>query len=66
MVNFNIPWEDNYVGQWADDPRRHLSIRKVRNRHYLATLLIDGQPIARPWMDNAPNLLADSLAGNQA
>lgn len=56
MVNFDIPWEDNYVGQWADDPRRHLSIRKVRNRHYLATLLIDGQPIARPWMDNAPTV----------
>ncbi|MFO0975720.1 MAG: hypothetical protein U0996_04940 [Planctomycetaceae bacterium] len=56
MVNFDIPWEDNYVGQWADDPQQHLSIRKVRDRHYLATLLIDGQPIARPWMDNAPTV----------
>jgi hypothetical protein len=53
MPDFDIPWEDNYVGQWAGEPARELHIRKVRDRHYLATLLIDGQPVARLWMDNA-------------
>ena len=56
MPNFDIPWEDNYVGDWAGQPNRELHIRKVKGRHYLATLLIDGQPIERPWMENAPTI----------
>ncbi len=56
MVNFGIPWEDNYVGDWVGEPARTLHIRKVKDRHYLATLLLDGQPIARPWMDDTPTI----------
>ena len=56
MPNFDIPWEDNFIGEWAGKPSRELHIRKVKDRHYLATLLVDGQPLLRPWMDNAPTI----------
>ena len=56
MSHFDIPWEDNYVGEWIGAPARKLNIRKSKDRHYLATLLIDGRPIARPWMDDAPTI----------
>jgi hypothetical protein len=51
-----MPWEDNYIGLWAGEPSRQLHIRKHRPRHYLATLLIDGQPIERPWMGGKPSI----------
>ena len=51
-----IPWEDNYIGIWSGTPSRELHIRKVKPRKYLATLLIDGKPIQRPWMNNEPTI----------
>ena len=56
MTRFDIPWEDNYVGNWLGEPTRQLQIRKVKDRRYLATLLIDGMPILRPWMNDAPSI----------
>lgn len=56
MPRFNIPWEDNYIGIWAGPPSRELHIRKVGRRRYLATLLIHGEPIQRPWMNDAPTI----------
>ena len=52
MTPYDITWEDNYIGVWAGKPARELHIRKIKPRQYLATLLINGQPIARPWMNN--------------
>lgn len=52
MPDFNIPWEDNYLGVWVGSPSRELRIRKVGPRRYLATLLIHGEPIKRPWMND--------------
>ena len=52
MTRFDIPWEDNYIGVWAGEPARELRIRKLKPKHYLATLLINGQPIERPWMNS--------------
>ena len=51
MTQYDIPWEDNFIGDWAGKPSRDLRIRKVGPRRYLATLLISGQPIKRPWMN---------------
>lgn len=48
MPRFDIPWEDNYIGAWVGEPSRELHIRKLKPQHYLATLLINGQPIERP------------------
>jgi hypothetical protein len=52
MTRYDIPWEDNYIGVWAGKPARELHIRKIKPQRYLATLLINEQPIARPWMNN--------------
>jgi len=52
MAQFDIPWEDNFIGDWVGKPSRKLRIHKVRPRHYLATLLISGQPIKRPWIND--------------
>lgn len=52
MTRFDIPWEDNYVGDWVGEPSRLLRIRKIAPRKYLATLTLDGSPVARDWMDN--------------
>ena len=56
MTRYDIPWEDNYIGVWAGESARELHIRKIKPRRYLATLLINGQPIARPWMNNEPTV----------
>ena len=56
MTRYDIPWEDNYIGVWAGKPARELHIRKIKTRRYLTTLLINGQPIARPWMNNEPTV----------
>ncbi|MHC4351992.1 MAG: hypothetical protein ACYS0H_04665 [Planctomycetota bacterium] len=56
MTRYDIPWEDNYVGVWIGEPSRELRIRKVGPRRYLATLLINGQPIKRPWMNDEPTV----------
>lgn len=56
MTHFDIPWEDNYIGVWAGVPSRELRIRKVGPRRYYATLLIDGQTINRPWMNDQPTI----------
>ena len=56
MTRYDIPWEDNYVGVWIGKPSRELRIRKLGPRRYLATLLINGQPIRRPWMNDEPTV----------
>jgi hypothetical protein len=56
MTRYDIPWEDNYAGDWAGEPSRELRIRKVGPRRYLATLLINGHPIKRPWMNDEPTV----------
>ena len=56
MTRYDIPWEDNYIGDWAGEPSRELRIRKVGPRRFLATLLINGQPIKRPWMNDEPTI----------
>lgn len=53
MPRFDIPWEDHYIGIWVGPPSRELHIRKVGPSRYLATLLIHGEPIQRPWMNDA-------------
>ncbi len=50
MTKNDIPWEDNFIGDWVGEPSRELHIRKVGPKCYLATLLVSGQPIKRPWM----------------
>jgi hypothetical protein len=52
MTRCDIPWGDNYIGDWAGEPSRELRIRKVDHRRFLATLLINGCPIKRPWMND--------------
>lgn len=56
MTRYDIPWEDNYIGVWAGEPARELHIRKIKPQRYLTTLLMNGQPIARPWMNNEPTV----------
>jgi hypothetical protein len=52
MTQHDIPWEDNFIGVWAGEPSRELRIRKVGPRRYLATLMVNGKPIKRPWMND--------------
>ena len=54
MTRFDIPWEDNYVGRWIGEPSRTLTITKVGPRRYLVTLMLNGSPAKRPWMDDQP------------
>jgi serine/threonine protein kinase len=56
MTRYDIPWEDHYIGVWVCEPARELRIRKVGTRRYRATLLINGEPLKRPWMNNAPTI----------
>jgi hypothetical protein len=56
MTRFDIPWEDNYVGRWIGKPSRVLIITKVMTRRYLVTMLVNGAPVRRPWMDDAPTV----------
>ncbi len=52
MTRLNYHWEDNYIGAWVGEPLRELHIQKIEHQTYLATLLIQGQPIKRPWFNN--------------
>jgi hypothetical protein len=56
MSPYDIPGEDNYIGVWIGTPSRELRIRKTSPQRYLATLLINGQPLKRPWMNNEPTV----------
>jgi len=49
-----IRWIDNYAGTWGDNEGRTLIITPRSDRTADVTLLVDGQPILRPWCRNKP------------
>ena len=49
-----LRWIDNYAGTWVDDEGRTLVITARSNTTADVTLLVDGQPMLRPWCKNEP------------
>jgi hypothetical protein len=49
-----IRWIDNYAGTWGDDAGRTLIITPRSDSIADVTLLVDGQPMFRPWCRNKP------------
>lgn len=49
-----IRWIDNYAGTWGDDEGRTLIISPRDDSTADVTLLVDGQPMLRPWCRNKP------------
>lgn len=49
-----IRWIDNYAGTWGDDEGRTLIISPRNDSTADVTLLVDGQPMFRPWCRNKP------------
>mgnify|MGYP001065217754 CR=1 FL=1 len=47
-----IRWIDNYAGTWGDDEGRTLIITPRSDTTADVTLLVDGQPMFRPWGRN--------------
>ena len=56
-----IRWIDNYAGTWSDDEGRTLIITPRSDTTADVTLLVDGQPMFRPWCSNKP---AENLRAN--
>jgi hypothetical protein len=53
-MRFDIPWEDNYVGRWIGERSQVLTITKVAAQRYLVSLVVNGVPVKRPWMNDEP------------
>ena len=49
-----IRWIDNYAGIWGDDEGRTLIITPRSDTTADVTLLVDEQPMFRPWCRNKP------------
>ena len=49
-----MEWEDRYIGVWSDGLGTEIRVDKVQGPHFKVSVLRNGVPIARPWMDNAP------------
>jgi hypothetical protein len=49
-----IRWIDNYAGTWGDGESRTLIITPRSDTTADVTLLVDGQPMFRPWCGNKP------------
>jgi hypothetical protein len=49
-----IRWIDNYAGTWGDGEGRTLIITPRSDTTADVTLLVDGQPMFRPWCRNKP------------
>lgn len=49
-----LRWIDNYAGTWDDDEGRTLVITPRSDTTADVTLLVDGQPLLRPWCKNKP------------
>lgn len=49
-----LRWIDNYAGTWTDDDGRTLSITPCGESTAAVTLLVNGQPMLRPWCGNKP------------
>jgi hypothetical protein len=49
-------WIENYAGTWRDDEGRTLVIITRDDEHATVDLMIDGNPMPRPWCDGQPAL----------
>ena len=49
-------WIDNYAGEWVDDTGRVLRIVVSDDNTAAVSLLVNGEPLKRPWCNNAPSV----------
>lgn len=49
-----LQWIDNYAGTRVDDEGRTIVITPRSDTTADVTLLVDGQPMLRPWCNNEP------------
>lgn len=49
-----MEWEDRYIGVWSDSLGTEIRVDRVQGLHFKVSVLRNGVPIARPWMDDEP------------
>jgi hypothetical protein len=49
-----MEWKDRYIGVWPDGLGAEIRVDKVQGSRFKVSVLRDGIPIARPWMNDEP------------